>query len=112
MIRLAVPLALIGLFVWVYTFIDCARTDEQRVRGLPKTLWIIIVILLPLIGSILWFAIGKGRKDRRLKPQSRPVYPDDDPAFLRKLGTDREQEERIRKLEEQLGELDDDNPKD
>jgi hypothetical protein len=30
-----------------------------RIRHLPKVAWIIIVIVLPLIGSILWFAVGR-----------------------------------------------------
>jgi hypothetical protein len=37
------------------------------------------------------------------------LAPDDDPAFLRGLGKDKEQEERIRRLEQELAELDDDS---
>jgi hypothetical protein len=36
--------------------------------------------------------------------------PDDDPAFLGKLRLDHDQEERIRRLEKELAELDDNGP--
>jgi hypothetical protein len=37
----------------------------------------------------------------------RAAAPDDDPEFLRNLGRQRERDARIRKLEEELAELDD-----
>jgi hypothetical protein len=37
------------------------------------------------------------------------MAPDDDPAFLRSLGSDQEQDERIRQLEQELADLDDDS---
>ncbi|WP_223693688.1 PLDc N-terminal domain-containing protein [Leifsonia poae] len=39
--------------------IDIILRRDDRVRHLPKFVWILIVILLPLIGSVLWFAIGR-----------------------------------------------------
>ncbi|MBP3978900.1 PLDc N-terminal domain-containing protein [Microbacterium sp. BLY] len=39
--------------------IDIITRDDSQVKYLPKMVWIIIVILLPLIGSVLWFAIGR-----------------------------------------------------
>ena len=51
------------------------------------------------------------RDGQRLDLQRR-FGPDDDPEFLRRIAHDQEREERIRKLEEKLAELDDDNPKD
>jgi uncharacterized protein YigA (DUF484 family) len=38
---------------------------------------------------------------------ARTVAPDDDPEFLNRLRRDRDQEARIRKLEQELAELDD-----
>ena len=64
-------------------------------------------LLIPIIGAILWFVLGKDRSSGR--GQARRMAPDDDPAFLRRLGTDQEQDERIRKLEQELAELDDDS---
>lgn len=97
---------------WVYALVDCIRTDEFRARGLPKGAWVFVIIILPLIGALLWFTIGKERMPKagvRSGGSSRPVYPDDDVAFLRQVGTETEREQRIRDLEEKLAELDDDD---
>ena len=37
---------------------DIITSDPSRIRHLPKMFWILIVILMPLVGSILWFAVG------------------------------------------------------
>ncbi len=109
MAKLLFVLSIVGVCIWIYTLIDCIRTDDSRARGLPKIVWVFVVIALPLIGSILWFTIGK---ERNARPNARPVMrqmaPDDDPAFLGKIGMEQDREERIRRLEERLAELDDD----
>src|SRR5690606_10721969 len=99
------------LAIWIYALIDCIRAEEYRVRGVPKIVWIMLIILLPLVGSILWLVIGRDRESvpsSAPSAQARPVYPDDDPAFLNRVERDAEREERIRRLEERLAELDDD----
>ncbi|MBF0672112.1 MAG: PLDc N-terminal domain-containing protein [Salinibacterium sp.] len=99
------------LAFWVYALIDCIRTDDFRARGLPKGAWVFVIIILPLIGGLLWFTIGKERMPRAggRSSTSRPVYPDDDPAFLRSVVTEAEREQRIRDLEAKLAELDDED---
>ncbi|MEX1078185.1 MAG: PLD nuclease N-terminal domain-containing protein [Homoserinimonas sp.] len=110
MAKLLFALSVVGLVVWVYTLVDCIRTDDSRVRGLPKIAWVFVVIALPLIGSVLWFFIGKERRTRIAPRQpSQQRAPDDDPAFLGKIGMEQDREQRIRRLEERLAELDDDN---
>lgn len=109
--RAFLPVFGIALLVafWIYALVDAIRTDEFRARGLPKGAWVFIVVILPIIGGILWFTIGKERMSRPGKGgvPSRPVYPDDDPAFLRSVNSEAEREQRIRDLEAQLSELDD-----
>lgn len=39
--------------------IDIITRDDSQVKYLPKMVWIIIVILVPLIGSALWFGLGR-----------------------------------------------------
>lgn len=39
--------------------IDIITRQDGQVQHLPKLVWIMIVILLPVIGSILWFAVGR-----------------------------------------------------
>lgn len=49
------------LAVYVYTIVDASLRDRARVRRLPKPAWLLVVILLPLVGSALWFTLGRGR---------------------------------------------------
>lgn len=121
MIRVLVPLVLTGLLV--FAVVDIIAIDGGRVRGLPKYAWIGVVILLPLIGPLLWFLIGRERLEARNHgryaeaagssgPGRRfgPIAPDDDPDFLGRLSREQQQEERIRELEKRLNELGDDKP--
>lgn len=106
--RLLLGLAIVVVMVTIYAVVDCAMMSASRVRGLPKVAWIAIIVLLPVIGLVLWFLIGRGRKNPVVA--SGPRAPDDDPDFLGSLGRDAEQDERIRKLEEELASLDADSP--
>jgi hypothetical protein len=62
-------LSLLIIGVMVFSLVDVIRRDDFQVKHLPKTMWIIIVILLPLIGSVLWFTLG------RVYPEDRPRMP-------------------------------------
>jgi hypothetical protein len=106
--RLLLGLAVIVVVVTIYAVVDCAMMSTSRVRGLPKPVWIAVIVLLPVIGLLLWFLIGRGRKNPAVA--TGPLAPDDDPAFLGRLGRDAEQDDRIRKLEEELASLDSESP--
>jgi len=82
-LRLVGVLLVLGLAI--YTSIDCARTDNARVRGLPKPLWLLVVLLLPVAGPLAWILLGKAPGGGGGGPQRRVVAPDDDPDFLRRL---------------------------
>lgn len=108
--RLLVVLVVVAVAFTIYTLVDVLLTDRSRVRGLQKPLWAILVVVLPVIGGILWLVIGKAR---RTSGGSRVIAPDDDPDFLGSINRDdvarrAEQEERLRRLEQELADLDDD----
>lgn len=96
----------------VFSIVDVAMIERHRVRALPKTAWIVIVVILPVVGPLLWLTLG--REGRGTASGSRAVAPDDDPAFLGGLQADArlDQDERIRRLEQELAELDDEQPRD
>jgi hypothetical protein len=100
-------LAVVVVVATIYAVIDCAMMAHDRVRGLSKPVWLAVILLLPVLGLILWFTIGRGRVGQVVKPR---LAPDDDPAFIGTLGRDKEQDERIRRLEEELASLDSDDP--
>jgi hypothetical protein len=50
---------LIGLVVFVLdivAIIDCAQSSMDQGK---KVLWIILILLLPLVGMILYYLVGK-----------------------------------------------------
>lgn len=72
--------SLLVIALMVGALVDIIRREDSQVRFLPKMAWIIIVILLPLIGSLLWFAIGReyseaGLRIPRMRPAARPPMP-------------------------------------
>jgi hypothetical protein len=97
----------IALVIDVFALIDLRYIDRSRIRAFSKPVWAIIIIVVPVIGALLWFLLGRGRK---AAPVVRPMAPDDDPEFLRRLRDDSEQQERIRRMEQELSDLDDDQP--
>jgi len=52
-------LGLVFLGLWIFCIIDVITTSESQCRNLPKLLWLMIVILLPEIGSISWLIAGR-----------------------------------------------------
>jgi len=96
--------ALLLLAFWVYSIVDCALQPPTRHRGVSKPVWMLIVILLPVLGGILWLVVGRQR--RRALPQPTYRAPDDNPEFLGRIGSISDQDERIRRLEEELAALD------
>lgn len=79
--RLVVGLLIAALVFTIFSIVDCALTERGRVRGMPKVLWLLVLIVLPVLGGVLWFLIGRGPARRRY------LGPDDDPSFLGRPAT-------------------------
>jgi hypothetical protein len=103
----------LGLVLMVFALVDIIRADQSMIRHLDKSIWIIIVILLPLIGSVLWFAVGRDYGQAVDlgsfgDPRRREALPDPEGTTERELATlqreieRHEQDGRIRRLEAQL----------
>lgn len=107
--RVLLILALVAAAFWVFTIVDCAVQPPARHRGVSKPVWILIVVLLPVLGGILWLIVGRARASAVAARRA----PDDDPEFLGRIGAISDQDERIRRLEEELAQLDaeDDDPR-
>ena len=93
-------LYLASLGVLVYSLIDCVQAENARVRNLPKVLWVIVIVFVPLVGPVAWLLGGRPVRDGGTPPPWRrppsggpqprpggtpPRGPDDDPDFLRQL---------------------------
>lgn len=56
---MAVLFSLLVVALMIGALIDIITRDDSGVRFLPKLVWILLVILLPFLGSVLWFALGR-----------------------------------------------------
>jgi hypothetical protein len=86
MLRLQAIIFLATLVLTLYTFIECARRDESKIKKLPKWGWLLLIVLLSPFGAIAYLIIGRVRGERGPRqPKRRILPPDDDPDFLRRL---------------------------
>ena len=104
MLRVVVPIVILAVFV--YGLVDLIRTDARLTRGISKTAWIFVQVLLPVVGATLWFLLGRPRAtDTAPVAYSHPVAPDDDPEFLRNLEIrhrNQAEADRLKKLKDEL----------
>lgn len=85
---------MIGAAVWIYSLVDVITTTNGLTRHLPKATWVFIVLFGSVIGAGAWLAFGRPEKAGYLpgdtnyrKPINFGRGPDDNPEFLRNLGT-------------------------
>ena len=97
--------AVIGVLTFVLVLaalIDIITRDSLSVRHLPKVMWVILVIFVPVIGSIVWFAVGHDWGERR------EAIPFGDPrrqdAAIERLRTEYVVDEAAVEAELRLGE--------
>jgi len=106
--------ALLELALLVYCMLNVITTPDHEVRNLPKLLWLVLVLFVPIVGAVAWLVAGRpqgpptrpgpGGNDGRFPEYDRPgravaQNPDDDEAFLRGL-RERAAEQRRRAAEQ------------
>ena len=81
---------LVGVALYIYFIIDVLRTPRGETRSLPKFVWLLLVVLIPLLGGLIWLALGRvwPSPGNRFGRRRGPMAPDDDPTFLKQLGDD------------------------
>lgn len=93
------PLIAVGLAV--YALVDLASSDDEDRGGIPKGLWVVLIVLLPFVGPIAWILVkrshrsvprygtggrpGAGSTTPARRRRNAPLAPDDDPEFLWRL---------------------------
>lgn len=108
-------ISLVAFALFVVALLDVIMRREDQIKHLPKIAWVFIVILLPLVGAILWFAIGREypsspRPHRATRPAADTAprhtpYASSTEAQLAALEHEielAERDKRIRELEEQM----------
>lgn len=56
---LAVLLGLIGM--WVWSLVDAIRVPEGSFRAGSRVVWVVVIAVTGLIGSIVYLAVGRPR---------------------------------------------------
>lgn len=57
-------LSLLVVAFMAIALVDIITRVEGQTKHLPKFAWIILVILLPFIGSLIWFIVGRVYPER------------------------------------------------
>ncbi|MGV8849009.1 MAG: PLD nuclease N-terminal domain-containing protein [Propionibacteriaceae bacterium] len=81
--RVVVLVAVIGL--GVYAFVAALQADGDRIRVMPRWLWLAVILSFPVVGPFLYLFTGQPTTAAIQARDNRPMGPDDDPDFLRKL---------------------------
>lgn len=109
MIRYAPGLLLIAFDVFCLIDVIVSRDDE--VRNLPKIVWFLLILFLPVIGGVIWLVAGRPTSrlgSRSPYERTAPAYPEydrpgraaglspeSDEEFLRKVRERAEEQRRI-----------------
>ena len=59
MFQVIIPVLTLGLLI--FALIDVITSDESQIKHLPKLVWVLLIVFLPLVGSIIWLVAGKDR---------------------------------------------------
>jgi phospholipase D-like protein len=87
---------LISLALTIYALFSCVQTRDEDVPYLPKLVWVVLIVLVPFAGPIIWLVMSRrapsggqssrGAASRGPAPSGpqpkRTTGPDDDPEFL------------------------------
>ena len=104
------------LFVLVVgALVDIITRPEWQVKHLPKLVWVLLVVLLPVIGSIVWFVAGREytapvqlgsfgdpRRAAAGAPTHRPMTTEEELAALDREIEFHEKRDRIARLEAEV----------
>ena len=115
--QVVLSVALLGFMI--FALVDVIRRDNWSIRFLTKFGWVLVIVLLPLVGSILWFVLGRPghqpsepvsfgdpQRDRTtvsydaVRPDS--LSTEDDEAAIEKEIAFHEKQAEIRRLEATL----------
>ena len=96
-------LGLITVLVMIAALVDIVGSDESAIRGLPRSGWILLVVAVPLVGSVVWVIAGRPRAafsgrvagDVPDEPKGRVEDPDAEAEFRLQV-RERAEEQRRR----------------
>ena len=63
----------------LYTLLDAVRTPAHEARTLPKWLWVLVTLLFPVVGPLMWLILGR--------PKAQPAAGAPRPSFGQRRST-------------------------
>ena len=104
-------LSIAYLALVIFALVDVITSNEGQIKHLPKIAWVILIVLLPLIGSIVWLIAGKDRAvidalgsfgDPRRETAQPQTSTEQELAALEREIEFHEKQEKLRRLEEEV----------
>lgn len=109
---------ILALLVFVFmavALVDAITRTGDQVKHLPKLVWILLIVIMPLLGSVLWFTIGREwnsgreamsfgdpRRWSKAEPAPTPASRPRETRTTEQQLADLEREERVAALEAEL----------
>ena len=103
-----VLLVLVVLAASIFCIIECIQSDDREIRNLPKIVWLLVILIAPIVGSVAWLLAGRPQAQPEVPRAYRPPVarsssaPDDDPMFLAGLERTNEERRRLQAWEREL----------
>jgi hypothetical protein len=54
----------LAIALTLYALLDAALTDAAAVRNLSKPWWLVLIVVLPVVGAVVWLLGGRPRTAR------------------------------------------------
>lgn len=58
--EMIILIAIVLPLIYVFTLIDIIRSQFES--DMTKLIWVLVVIFMPLLGTLLYLAIGRGQR--------------------------------------------------
>jgi hypothetical protein len=106
----------IEIILLVWCLVECIQTPAHLCRNIEKTWWIVLIIFVPLVGSVAWLVAGRpvrqsgstqwrtgGGFPESERPKATVRRNEDDPAFMAEMARiDAEHEASLKRWEAKL----------
>jgi hypothetical protein len=64
-------IVLLAVALWIAAFVDAITAAPDRVRLLPKVMWVILILVFAVFGAVAWFFLGRPQRDPEAAPGER-----------------------------------------
>jgi hypothetical protein len=68
-------LAFLFIVLWIGGFLDAILADADRVRVMPKAIWVVLILIFSILAVVPWFLFGRpqgGGRAAGTRPSSSP----------------------------------------